>query len=212
MRLRFWWREAAVNLATSLGASVAYGLLMALQMNGSFSQVMSMMPFYLSMFGMFVNLGMGLTVYRSSVPLSLSFGSTRGETIVGLQVYHLLPAVVLPAVSGVICALPGIDSFLAAGEMIALGVGLFLLLTAVGILLGGLHIRFGLAATLMTAVAVVVVAIGSGIVGVLVVSDQLKWVLLSGSVQWIVLAVGAVAYGLAALLEKTIVRRYAVKL
>lgn len=212
MRLRFWWREAAVNLATSLGASVAYGILMALQMNGSFSQVMSMMPFYLSVSGMFVNLGMGLTVYRSSVPLSLSFGSTRGETIVGLQVYHLLPAVVLPAVSGVICALPGIDSFLSAGEMIALGVGLFLLLTAVGILLGGLHIRFGLAATLMTAVAVVVVAIGGGIVGVLVVSDQLKWVLLSGSVQWIVLAVGAVAYGLAALLERTIVRRYAVKL
>lgn len=212
MRLRFWWREAAVNLATSLGASVAYGILMALQMNGSFSQVMSMMPFYLSVSGMFVNLGMGLTVYRSSVPLSLSFGSTRGETIVGLQVYHLLPAVVLPAVSGVICALPGIDSFLSAGEMIALGVGMFLLLTAVGILLGGLHIRFGLAATLMTAVAVVVVAIGGGIVGVLVVSDQLKWVLLSGSVQWIVLAVGAVAYGLAVLLERTIVRRYAVKL
>lgn len=208
MRLRFWWREAAVNLATSLGASVAYGILMALQMNGA----LSMMPFYLSVSGMFVNLGMSMTVYRSSVPLSLSFGSTRGETIVGLQVYHLLPAVVLPAVSGVICALPGIDSFLAAGEMIALGVGLFLLLTAVGILLGGLHIRFGLAATLMTAVAVVVVAIGGGIIGVLVVSDQLKWVLLSGSVQWIVLAVGTVAYGLAALLERTIVRRYAVKL
>ncbi len=208
MRLRFWWREAAVNLATSLGASVAYGLLMALQMDGA----LSMMPFYLSVSGMFVNLGMSMTVYRSSVPLSLSFGSTRGETIVGLQVYHLLPAVVLPTVSGVICALPGIDSFLTAGEMIALGVGLFLFLTAVGILLGGLHIRFGLAATLMTAVAVVVVAIGGGIVGVLVVSDQLKWVLLSGNVQWIVLAVGAAAYGLAVLLERTIVRRYTVKL
>lgn len=211
MRLRFWWQEAAVNLAFSLGASVLYGLLMALQMNSAFTGLVSMLPFYMLMFGIFVNLGMCLTVYRTAVPLSLSFGSTRRETIVGLQVYHLLPAVGIPALAGLICALPGSDVFLMAGEMMALGVGLFLLLTAVGILLGGLHIRFGVAASVVTGVALVIIAVGGGIVGILVVSDQLKQ-LLFGCAQWIVLTVGAVAYGLAFLLEKRIVRRYAVKL
>ena len=105
MKLRYWFQTGFRSLAMLLGASLLYCALMSLQMS-ELEAVETLLPIYL-LFGVMMDLGMSLSLYKFNVPLALSFGSTRGEALLGLQVARLIPAVFVTAILVVLTALTG---------------------------------------------------------------------------------------------------------
>lgn len=214
MRLRFWIKGGLQTLATVAGASAIYGLLMWFQSSAStLEEVLSLLPLYILTFGTIMLLAMTVSVYKGMLPLALSFGSTRREVFVGLQVFRLLPTAAVVLLLVLLFLVPGTEMFLGLPTAVLLTVGLFLFVGAIGSGLGMVYVRFGRLGTILMVVTLLVLGFALGIGAVLGLSSvkfdvvvSLRWL------PWLVLAVGAAVYLLMLIPEFRTVRKYQIKL
>lgn len=214
MRLRFWIKGGLQTLATVAGASAIYGLLMWFQSSAStLEEVLSLLPLYILTFGTIMLLAMTVSVYKGMLPLALSFGSTRREVFVGLQVFRLLPTAAVVLLLVLLFLVPGTEMFLGLPTAVLLTVGLFLFVGAIGSGLGMVYVRFGKLGTILMVVTLLVLGFALGIGAVLGLSSvkfdvavSLRWL------PWLVLAAGAVVYLLMLIPEFRTVRKYQIKL
>ena len=88
MRLRYWLKSGFQTFGLVIGACLIYGLLMALQMQDALSDMFTLMPVYLLLFGGMMLLAMNIGVYKFNLQLALAFGSTRNEAILGLNLFR----------------------------------------------------------------------------------------------------------------------------
>lgn len=214
MRLRFWFRSSLQTLAAILGASALYGLLMGLQLDGAgLPDILGLMPMYLTLFGAIMLLAMMLAVYKFTLNLAISLGSTRREAFAGLQVLRLVPILVTVAVVALIMMIPGVEFFWGPAVLIPAALGLFLFTGAVGSVFGMVYLRFGKLGTVLTVLVLILVGILGGVLAVL--GFQVSRFSLSFSasrIPWLVLAAGAVVYALMLIPESRIIRKYQVKM
>lgn len=214
MRLRFWIKGGLQTLATVAGASAIYGLLMWFQSSAStLEEVLSLLPLYILTFGTIMLLAMTVSVYKGMLPLALSFGSTRREVFVGLQVFRLLPTAAVVLLLVLLFLVPGTEMFLGLSTAVLLTVGLFLFVGAIGSGLGMVYVRFGKLGTILMVVTLLVLGFALGIGAVLGLSSvkfdvavSLRWL------PWLVLAAGAAVYLLMLIPEFRTVRKYQIKL
>lgn len=214
MRLRFWIKGGLQTLATVAGASALYGLLMWVQSsNITLEETLSFLPFYLVTFGAIMLLAMTVSVYKAMLPLALSFGSTRREAFVGLQVFRLLPTAAVALLLVLLFLVPGTEMVLGLSAVVLLTAGLFLFVGAIGSGLGMIYVRFGKLGTILMVVTLLVLGLALGIGAVLGLSSvkfdvavSLRWL------PWLVLATGAAVYLLMLIPEFRTVRKYQIKL
>lgn len=211
MRLQYWLRLALGNIGSVLGGSALYSLLMLVQSDDLLGHVFPQFPLFLMLFGAFLSLGLSLGVYRLPVSLALSFGSTRREVLVGLQLYRLLPALVLPLCAAGLNALVGENALFPAATVLPLGLGVFLSFGAIGSLLSAMLTRFGTAAAIVTGIFVVVIGLAGGIVAI-IMSFGRGPILPGGGSGWMLFGLGAVLHSLSCIPEGRLVRNYNVKL
>lgn len=211
MRLQYWLRLALGNIGSILGVSALYSLLMLVQSDSLLGYTFPQLPLFLLLFGAFLSLGLSLGVYRLPVSLALSFGSTRREVLAGLQLYRLLPALLLPLCVAGLNALAGENAIFPAADILPLGIGVFLSFGAIGSLLSAVLVRFGTAAAIVTGIFVVVIGLPVGIVGAMM-SFSRGSILPGGVSSWLLLGLGAVLHALSCIPEWRLVRSHNVRL
>ena len=214
MRLRFWFRNGLQTVAAILGASGLYGLLMGMQLDSSgLADVLGLMPIYLTLFGAIMLLAMMLAVYKFSLGLSISLGSTRWEAFVGLQVFRLLPTLVTVGLTALLTLMPGVEAFWGPAVVIPAALGLFLATGAFGSLLGMVYLRFGKLGAVLSVILFILIGITGGVLTVMAIqANRFSLSISAAWIPWTILAAGAVIYGLMMLLESNVVRKYQVRM
>ena len=214
MRLRYWLVGAVKLLGMVVGASAFYCLVMWLQMDdGELTFLLIGLPLYFILFGAFMMLGLTVSLYKSMVNMALSFGSTRREVLAGLQLYRLLPSLAVTALAALLTVIPGAEHMFSPGETISICLGVFLLCSAYGSVLGMVNYRFGKVGAIVSGIGIAAVAIGAGVVFALT-ADDARWLNLlldSGALTWVFLAVCSAIYLLVLLPEHRIIRSYQVR-
>lgn len=211
MRLQYWFRLTLGNIGSILGGSALYSLLMFVQSDNLRGYTLPQLPMFFLLFGAFLSLGLSLGVYRLPVSLALSFGSTRREVLAGLQLYRLLPALVLSLCAAALNALAGENAIFPASVMLPLGMGMFLSFGAIGSMLSAVLTRFGTAAAIITGVFIVVIGLAGGIV-IVIMSFSRSSILPGGFSLWLLLGLGVALHALSCIPERRLVRGYTVKL
>ncbi len=210
-RYSYWIRTGLQTFAWDIAACGFYALLMYIQLSGPLSEILAFLPVYLLVFGAMVLVGMNMGVYKMNLPLALSFGSTRNEAIIGLQLFRLIPTVLLTAVLALLCSLEGAD--LTVGQAIPIGLGAYLAGGAIGAILGVIFTRFGKIAAVISAVAIMLVAFGGGLLAGMSAGDSpLVSISLDGGLPWAILGAGVLLYSIAMIPEQRTVWKCNVKL
>lgn len=207
MRLRFWLTCAGESLLATLSGTAVYVFILGLQLSDSFAAMAHMLPVYLVLMGAIMQLALIVAIYKFQLPLALSFGSTRKEAAVGIQIYRLLPALTVSLAAAVLSAL-------LSGEgspvwVFATALGVLLLGSAAGSVMGMVYLRFGRIATVLT---VVILAVCGGIGGAAAVFSPSLSPLFNRQPGLPVLAAGLLFYGIVMLPERKLLRSYSVKL
>ena len=112
MRLKFWLRQGFETFGIILGASALYGLLMFIQTDSGLDGLLILMPLYLLLFGSLLMMATTIGIYKMAVPLTISFGSTRNEVLLGLQIFRAIPMFLIPALAAALTAVSGEDASL----------------------------------------------------------------------------------------------------
>ena len=207
MRLRFWIRSGLQTFVAVIGACAFYALLMYIQLGDGTQDLISMIPMYLLAFGGMMLMVMNTGVYKLHLHLALSFGSTRNEAILGLNLFRLIPAALLTVVLTVICALPGSDF---PSQSIPLGLGVYLLFGAMGTLIGIVFTKYGKIVTVITAILILICCGAIGFfVGISGGGIHFGGV---GSLSWILLCIGLFLYAIMQIPEQRMVWNCNVKL
>ena len=214
MRLRYWIKQGFSTLGVVLLAWLLYSAMMLLQLSApSWESVGGTVPIYLLVFGGMMQLAMVLGVYKLNLPLCLSFGSTRREASVGIQLFRLIPVVGLTAVLTVLTALLGDTSPLSAADAVPSGLGISLAAAALGSLMGMVYLRFGKLAVILTVVVMLLCGGTAGFLAVVGVNNEwLNRSIAAIGLQWIALVIGAVLYLVSLIPEHRVIRKYQVKL
>lgn len=213
MRLGYWVKQSLQMTMNILAGSAAYTVMMAVQGTvDGIMEALEMGGLFLVMFGVIISMVLNTTVYQLHIPLTLSFGSTRKEAFTGIQIYRLINGLVV-VLGG--CGLYGLaggalgeESLMPAWCFGVLVLGGYLLVGAYGILTGILATKLGkIAMGALTAVgSLVVLAVISGAVLVLELGFGFEtWMV------WIVLALGAVVYGLMLIPEVRTLKKFCVR-
>lgn len=212
MRLVYWIRQSLKMTMIILAGSAAYTVMMAVQGTvDGIMEALEMGGMFLMMFGAMISTVLNTTVYQLHIPLTLSFGSTRKEAFAGIQLYRLINGLIV-VLGG--CGLYGFTGALGdEGLMPAwcfgvLGMGGYLLMGAFGILMGILSNKLGkVALGVMSAVVSLLgmVAIGGAVLGLELGFGLERWMV------WIVLALGAVVYGLMLIPEVRTLKKFCVR-
>jgi len=213
MRLRFWIKQGLQNLGLILGASFLYAFLMYIQLDHGTDGLMVLLILSLLLFGAMLMCATTLGVYKLSVPLTLSFGSTRNEALLGLQVCRLIPTIVVPAIVMILTAVSKKPATFSPVDILLLGIGAFLLFSAVGTLLGAVFTKYGKIAAVATAISVLLLAFGAGFVSAFLGDETLlETFIVSPSLPWLILGIGLFAYSISMIPEQRIVWKCNVKL
>lgn len=137
MRLRYWIMSALKNSAIALIATAVYApvwYIMSAQSDPG--NLLLTVSVYLLTFGGSISMALNITAYKQNLPIALSFGSSRKEAAVGLQLFRLIPGAVVVGLAAVLFALAGNSSFLPVLWFVLIGLGIFLALGAFGSLSG----------------------------------------------------------------------------
>lgn len=218
MRLRYWFKESLTVIVASVGGSALYTFLMWLSdMDFGDDGPLFMGFVYLCCFGGFMGLIMNIAAHSQHLPTALSFGSTRKEAMVGMQIFRLLPALVIAILSTVLfiiyegqfqtkCLLIGV-----------LSLAVSLILGTWGSFMGIMHSRFGVKA--LVAVLVSGLLILGGCTAVIIVTalsdnaDAIFEPILSHPVfPWALGLIPLAFYGLSLIPEKKAIYTCSVKL
>ncbi len=218
MRLRFWLKESLNVIVASVGGSALYTFLMWLSdMDFGDNGPLFMGLIYLCGFGGFMGLIMNIVAHSQHLPTALSFGSTRKEAMVGMQIFRLLPALVIAILSTVLFIIYEDQSqakYLLVG---VLSLFVSLVLGTWGSFMGIMHIRFGTKALVITLVSGLLIL--GGCTAVIIVTalsdnaDAIFEVIFSHPVfPWALGLIPLAFYGLSLIPEKKAIYTCSVKL
>lgn len=212
MRLRYWIRTGLQTLLITLGAAVFYGLLIWLQGQSTDPEdIFSMLTIYLLMFGTIMPMVMNLSVYKFNLSLAISFGSTRNEALLGLQLFRLLPTFLTTALVVLLTLLAGPAALFSPGTALALSLGLALIGCAGGVVLGVLFTKFGKLAAILSGVVFVLIGMGCGVMAGAGILDGIS-AMDPGRLVWLVPGIGLILYSLSMIPEHRTVWKYIVQL
>lgn len=212
MRLRFWINQGLQNLALILGATALYSFLMFIQTDDGLDSLLVLLPLYLLLFGGMLTVATTLGIYKLSVPLVLSFGSTRNEVLLGLQICRAFPIILVPALAAVLTVLSSETAAFAPADVLLLGAGAFLAFSALGTVLGVVFTKYGKIATVVTAISVMLIGFGAGIIAALSDEIHLPNFFFGNALPWAVLCAGLFFYSISMIPEQRIVWKCNVKL
>ena len=213
MRLRYWIKTGLQTFGMVIGACLIYGFLMSIQMQDALSDMFVLMPVYLLLFGGMMLLASNIGVYKFNLQLALAFGSTRNEAIVGLNLFRLIPTVLLTAVLVIICGLPVGEAPVSAVQAIPLGLGVYLFFGALGSAIGVIFTKYGKVVAVITAVLLVLICGACGfLVGFSGSSSFLGSLIFSDSLPWLIFCIGLLIYALSQIPEQRTVWKCNVKL
>ena len=212
MRLRFWIKQGFETVFMILLCSLVYGFFMFVQGNDGWIGLLVLLPLYLLLFGALLMIAMTTAIHKLAVPLAISFGSTRNEVLLGLQLYRVIPVCLIPALATILTALGGEQSALPVSAVFPLGVGAFLLTSAFGSILGVIYVKHGKIATLVVVISFLTAGFAGGFGAAFSKGFGLSPLSLSGAIPWLVLAAGLFLYAIAMIPEQRIVWKYNVKL
>ncbi len=215
MKCRKWLELAGQILLMAVGFALVYCLLMWTSGDGDGITVLSLLPYYMVMgCGLFVMV-MGITAYITYLPVCISFGCTRRDAVIGLQIMSRLPAM------GVILLAFAV-SFAVRNDItrgfMAAWLPLFFLLIAVGSIggiVGSLGIRFGRIGRLLSVCIFVLCGMVGGFVGGFTAGGGMGTEFIfdiSGMLTLIAGAVALVLWAVELILVIRIMKNYEVKL
>ena len=213
MRLKFWIKQGVEIFATILGCSALYGFLMFIQTDSDWDGLLILLPLYLLLFGALMMIAATIGIYKMSVPLAISFGSTRNEVLLGLQIFRAIPVALIPAVAVLLTAMAGKEASLPPSMVFPLGMGAFLATSALGSVIGVIFTKYGKAATIFTTIAIILVGMGAGVLAALSEDvDFLPALVFSDKIHWLMLCVGLFLYSISMIPEQRTVWKCNVKL
>lgn len=214
MRLRFWLKTGLETFGVAAGGTALYSAMMFLQSSyTTWEDVLVTLPVFFLLFGGMMFLAMTIGVHKLSVPLVLSFGSTRNEVLVGLQIARLLPMALTTALVAGLTALAGERALLPLPHIIPVALGVYLTVSAVGVILGVVVTRYGRIAGVITAVVILLGAFAGGFLAAF--SDDghyLESLLSFRGLPWLAMSVGLFFYSIALIPEQRTVWHCNVKL
>ena len=201
MRLRQWARDGLQYTGLTVAVAAFYTLMIVLQQSMTWEDILAVFPLYLALMGGLMATVCAMTAHRVQLQVALSLGLTRRESRLGIHLLRLIPAVgvsLLVAILAAVCRNP----MAAPWQLLVISLGLQLFCAALGTVLGLVHVKWGRFGTLIT-VLVAIFAGGLGGFGAVMGLEALGVDALfqSGMLPWLVLAFGAVCYGLVQLPE-----------
>ena len=196
MRRKLWILDGLQYTGLAVGVTAFYTLMITLQQSLSWEDVLTVFPLYLVLMGGLMATICAMTVHRVQLHVAISLGLTRRESWGGIHLLRLIPAVgvsILVAVLAAVCR----NALAAPWQLLVFCLGIQLFCAALGTLLGLAYLKWGRFGTLLT----VLVAIFAGVLGGFgaVMGFETLGVdrLFSGDVlPWLILAFGAICYGL----------------
>lgn len=196
MRRRLWIFDGLQYTGLAVGVTAFYTLMITLQQSLSWEDVLTVFPLYLVLMGGLMAMICAMTAHRVQLQVAISLGLTRRESWGGIHLLRLIPAVGVSVLTAVLAAL-GRNPLAAPWMLLVLSLGVQLFCAALGTLLGLVHVKWGKFGTLLT----VLVAIFAGVLGGFGAVMGLETLgvdrLFSGDVlPWLILAFGAICYGL----------------
>lgn len=213
MRLKYWFKQGFEFFGIILGASLLYGFLMFIQTDSGLDGLLILLPLYLIMFGALMMMGMSIGIYKMAVPLAISFGSTRNEVLLGLQIFRIIPILLIPALAALLTAVSGEPATLPLSAVFPLGIGAFLITSALGAVVGVVFTKYGKVATIITVITIMLMGFGAGVLSALSEDGGfLSNITLTGRLPWLVLAIGLFLYSISMIPEHRTVWKCNVKL
>lgn len=196
MRRKLWILDGLQYTGLAVGVTAFYTLMITLQQSLSWEDVLTVFPLYLVLMGGLMATVCAMTAHRVQLQVAISLGLTRRESWGGIHLLRLIPAVGVSVLTAVLAAL-GRNPLAAPWMLLVLSLGVQLFCAALGTLLGLAYLKWGRFGTLLT----VLVAIFAGVLGGFgaVMGFETLGVdrLFSGDVlPWLILAFGAICYGL----------------
>lgn len=196
MRRKLWILDGLQYTGLTVAVAAFYTLMITLQQSLSWEDIQMVFPLYLALMGGLMATICAMTAHRVQLQVAISLGLTRRESWGGIHLLRLIPAVgvsILVAVLAAVCR----NALAAPWQLLVLSLGVQLFCAALGTLLGLAHLKWGRFGTLLT----VLVAIFAGVLGGFgaVMGFETLGVdrLFSGDVlPWLILAFGAICYGL----------------
>ncbi len=206
MRLRYWIKEALKLTGVLIIASFAFTLLMMEQdAADTWQYYLNMGAMYLAMFGAFMNMLLGASIYQVFVPLAISFGSTRKEVFWGLQCYRFVITFFVLLVAGILCAVAKEISVWAA---LPIGICAFLVSHGMGAIVGGLSSKLG--KTALVIMALVGMLLFFGMIGLILMGHN--WFAMHKNVFALLMpGIGVLVYALCMIYEVKTIRKFSVK-
>ena len=201
MRRRLWIFDGLQYTGLTVAVAAFYTLMITLQQSLSWEDIQMVFPLYLALMGGLMATVCAMTAHRVQLQVAISLGLTRRESWGGIHLLRLIPAVGVSVLTAVLAAL-GRNPLATPWMLLVLSLGVQLFCAALGTLLGLAYLKWGRFGTLLT----VLVAIFAGVLGGFgaVMGFETLGVdrLFSGDVlPWLILAFGAICYGLVQLPE-----------
>ena len=196
MRRRLWILDGLQSTGLALAVTAFYTLMITLQQSFSWEDVLTVFPLYLVLMGGLMATVCAMTAHRVQLQVAISLGLTRRESWGGIHLLRLIPAVGVSVLTAVL-AVVGRNPWAAPWMLLVLSLGVQLFCAALGTLLGLVYLKWGKFGTLLT-VLMAIFAGGLGGFGAVMGFETLGVDrLFSGDVlPWLILAFGAICYGL----------------
>ena len=196
MRRRLWIFDGLQYTGLAVGVTAFYTLMITLQQRLSWEDVLTVFPLYLVLMGGLMATICAMTAHRVQLQVAISLGLTRRESWGGIHLLRLIPAAGVSVLTAVLAAV-GRNPWAAPWQLLVFCLGIQLFCAALGTLLGLAYLKWGRFGTLLT----VLVAIFAGVLGGFGAVMGLETLgvdrLFSGDVlPWLILAFGAICYGL----------------
>lgn len=205
MRLKQWLTYSLMPWAASLAATVLFTLMEAMsgEIFAGGSYFFGVCIFLLAMLQIYI--------YQNILPLAISFGSTRKEVLTGLRLYRVLSTLLCAVTAVVLTWLEGGDAMLPPMTMLPLSLGLYLLGSSLGGIMGKAFTKWG---NNMAFAIFFVIGFGSAmsLAAAMIFFDSFSAFIQSFPWQYAVLALGIAAHLLILPLDKKLVYGYTVKL
>lgn len=217
MRLRYWIKSSLDIAVGILGGALMYTLIMAWQIDDfGVRECLRAAALFAVGFGGFMALLMNIAVYNNALPVCLSFGSTRKEAMVGLQLFRLIPAAFCSIFAAVVFAFVKGNIEVPPVMVFCFSMALFLILGAWGSVAGMLQAKFGnkagAAAVLVEMGIIILITVAVVIAALNSTEEQFMGVLFSPVLYGGLLLVGIVTHGLCLIPECKVINQYSVKL
>ena len=196
MRRKLWILDGLQYTGLAVGVTAFYTLMITLQQSFSWEDILTVFPLYLVLMGGLMATICAMTVHRVQLHVAISLGLTRRESWGGIHLLRLIPAVGVSVLTAVL-AVVGRNPWAAPWMLLVLSLGVQLFCAALGTLLGLVYLKWCKFGTLLT-VLMAIFAGGLGGFGAVMGFETLGVDrLFSGDVlPWLILAFGAICYGL----------------